>query len=66
MLTLTGYVGTAVEEDREGSESVRTDIIMKAEREIEERPPARIELLGSDGGNDSCGSESSCSGGAGG
>ena len=62
MLTLTGYGETAADEDRGGAASVRTDIIMKAARGIEERPPARIELLGSVGGNDSCGAEPADSG----
>ena len=51
MLTLTGYVGTVVEEDRGGAASVKMDIIMKAEREIEERPPARVGLPQSVGGD---------------
>ena len=39
---------------------------MNAEREIEERPPARVELLESVGGDASRGSEPSCSVDAGG
>ena len=53
LFALTRNVGTVVDEVTDGATGVITDTIMKVERGIKYRPPVRVELRGSVGGDDS-------------